>query len=131
MKYVVYADRKSDEKKLMTAIRKQVPDQHMDIHETLPLMIESLRTGRYLLTAAIFVINPKTLDTLLSYRDLMVDIPLIMIITEMDDDTISVAHKFYPRFVTYGENEFDDVAAVVQKMNQRTGHVANRQPTRQ
>lgn len=121
MKCVIYTDCESDRQKLVTAIRTRMLNQKMELHETLRSMMVSLGKERFRLAAAIFSITPPTLESLLSYRDLLVDLPVILILSEMDDITLTIAHRFYPRFVTRNDGTFDVVAAVVDKMIRRAG----------
>ncbi len=51
-----------------------------------------------------------------SMKDLIGDIRIILILPDTEGDTISLGHKLYPRFASYADGNFKDVAAVLEKM---------------
>lgn len=128
MKCVVYAEQPPDAETLSSAVRKRIPDQRIQVHDTLSSLLDDLRKEHYRIEAAILSTNAGTLESLLAHRELLMDIPVILILSERDDDTITLAHKFYPRFVAHGETASEDVAAVFQKMKRRSGTETDPRP---
>ena len=49
-------------------------------------------------------------------KDLFDGIRKIIILPDGEQVTISLAHKLYPRFLSYIDSDFSDVAAVLKKM---------------
>ncbi len=66
--------------------------------------------------AVLFAGNRKMLLDLLSIRDLLLDLRIILIIPERDDQTMALGRKLFPRFVSYADSNFSDVGAVLEKM---------------
>jgi hypothetical protein len=103
--------------RLKEAIRRVVPLKHVEEYQT----VESLSNGlrRPLLSQAITILlaeNRGDLAGLLSIGDLLWDIPLILILPDSDEETISTAHTLRPRFLTFADSDFADLAAVLGKM---------------
>jgi len=46
---------------------------------------------------------------------------IILILPDEDNETITMGHTLFPRFSTYADSDFKDVAAVLKKMI-RQGH---------
>jgi len=69
--------------------------------------------------AVLLALSREELAGLLSIRDLLHDILVILIVPDRNKDTISSAHAIRPRFVTFADSGFADVAAVLGKMLER------------
>lgn len=119
MKCVIFTAKKSDEKKLVEAILKRTPDQEIETHGRLSSIVGSMGKESYRLKVAILLVNLNALNALVPHRDLLEDTPLIFILSGMDENTLTAAHKFYPRFVTTVDRGFADIAEVVHNMKQR------------
>ncbi len=66
--------------------------------------------------AVLFTIDGKDLVDLLSIRDLLDDIGIILILPDDKKETISAGHRLRPRYISYADGNFKDVAAVLRKM---------------
>lgn len=67
----------------------------------------------------IILISAKTkrdLKALLEFQDLFKDTSIIIVLPDRDQKNISMAHSFFPRYLTYIDESFDDVKAVLSKM---------------
>ena len=49
-------------------------------------------------------------------KDLLHDIRIILILPNRSDETISAGYKLHPRFISYTDSDFKDVAAVLKRM---------------
>ena len=58
----------------------------------------------------------KELLEIHSMRDLFRDIRIVLILPDRSGDTVSMGFKLFPRFVSYADGNFMDVAAVLNKM---------------
>lgn len=67
--------------------------------------------------AVLFAIDKKDLLDLLSIRDLLDDIGIILILPDDKKETISAGHRLRPRYISYADGNFNDVAAVLNKMH--------------
>jgi hypothetical protein len=73
--------------------------------------------GPFIGTIAILLVaEQEELQALLSIRDWIADLRLILILPDREKGTISKGHLFRPRYLTYADGDFLDVAAVLAKM---------------
>jgi hypothetical protein len=68
------------------------------------------------LIAVLVAHNKKELLEILSLKDLFWNLRIILILPNHEKDTISKGHQLYPRFLSYVDSDFKDVAAVLEKM---------------
>ncbi|MFC1811333.1 hypothetical protein ACFL03_01430 [Thermodesulfobacteriota bacterium] len=66
--------------------------------------------------AVLLAHSKKELQSLLSIRDLITDVRVIMVLPDREDDTIKKGFLLYPRLVTYVDGDFVLIAAVLKKM---------------
>jgi hypothetical protein len=56
----------------------------------------------------------------LDIRDLFIGMPIIIALPDREQKTIHLGHKFYPRFLSYMDSNFEDIALVLNKMLRNT-----------
>jgi len=81
--------------------------------------------------AVLLAHSKKELQSLLSIRDLITDVRVIMVLPDREDDTIKKGFLLYPRLVTYVDGDFVLVAAVLKKMIARINSNNNRRELKQ
>lgn len=64
----------------------------------------------------IVIADQKTLFRLIEWDDLLNDRKLILILTDDSAETISMAHRFRPRYVAFKGDNIEDVVTVLEKM---------------
>jgi len=67
-------------------------------------------------TAVLLAATRKDFNDILKIPDLLNDIHIILIIPDRDKQTIAQAHALRPRFLSYTDSDFQNVAAVLEKM---------------
>ncbi len=102
---------------LLAEIELVVKTTEIEIFRT----TENLKSRLYrfihnLEVAVLLASSRKELQYIVSIRDLFGDIRIILILPDRERDTISQGHKLYPRFLSYVDSNFADVAAVLAKM---------------
>ena len=60
--------------------------------------------------------NRKALSECLSLNDLLWDLRIILVLPDRDSETVSKGCTLYPRYLTYADSDFMDVASVLEKM---------------
>ncbi|WP_446012201.1 hypothetical protein [Candidatus Electrothrix sp.] len=60
--------------------------------------------------------SPRRLQELFCLINLLDGRRIVLILPDDDKTTVSMAHRFYPRFFTYINNNYDDLCAVLYKM---------------
>ena len=105
------------EKRLYCTIERVVPKEKIEIYRSIGSL--ALRLGQPLDTSTIIIIlavNREELLNIFSIRDLLTDIRLILIIPDREKETLSKAHSLSPRFLSYIDDDFTDIVAVLDKM---------------
>jgi len=69
--------------------------------------------------AVIFRATRKGLINLLSFRDELLRLPIILILPDQKNETIASGHSLRPRFLSYMDSDFSDVRDVLQKILQK------------
>jgi hypothetical protein len=60
--------------------------------------------------------NQRNLAELHSIKELLGELPIILILPGRENDVISKGFSLQPRFVSYADSDFTDVSAVLEKM---------------
>ena len=108
-------------KHLQSVIEELVPEDKTEIYRTIDSLSHRLRRPICDLAVAVLLAasNEDLLD-LLSISDLLDDLRVILLLPNREKDTIAKGHTMRPRFLTYADSNFSDVAAVLSKMLQNT-----------
>jgi hypothetical protein len=107
----------SDADRIEKAIQGLVPRKRVRKFPSLESLSKGLRRPQTTRAIAVLVpLDHQDLLSLLPISDLLYDIPLIMVLPDRDMTTISIGHTFRPRFLTFADSDFADVAAVLEKM---------------
>jgi hypothetical protein len=64
----------------------------------------------------LFIYDQEDLDTLISHKLLLNDIPIILILPERGSQMIARGHNLRPRFLSYHDNDINEVTGVLIKM---------------
>ncbi len=97
--------------------------ENLQICRTIIGLSRSLRQPSFeSLIAVLLASNFDDLKNLVAIGDLLSGIPLILILPDRQDQTISKGHKLYPRFVSYADSDFSDVGLVLNKMISNIRH---------
>jgi len=103
--------------RLQKVIEAMVREEKVEIYRTIHNFSRRLRQpARRPAIAVLFAATRKDLLDLLSLGDLLDDVRVILVLPDGQDDTIAKAHTLRPRFLTYSDSDFADVAAVLNKM---------------
>ena len=114
------ASKKGAAKRVEHIIEGLVPQKDIEIYHTSESFSQRLRRFRgdlYLMV--VLTTTADELREIFLIRDLLFDIPLILILPDREPDTIAKGHKFRPRFITYADGDFNEFGLVLEKMTQR------------
>jgi len=118
VKILLYSQTKEDpETGIGTRIKRHVPGETIEMYHS----IEELSQVLYRLYEhdAIVILQARDREELLriiSLRDLLQGVRVILLLPDREEETISLAHSLRPRFLSSSENDFSDTISVVQKM---------------
>lgn len=104
-------------KRLFGMIEKLVVVDEIEVFRTIDSLVRRLKQPVFDLKITVLLATTrKELSEILSFKDLLTDIRILLILPDGDRDTISMAHKLYPRFISYIDSDFKDVADALGKM---------------
>jgi len=107
--------------RLQTLIEELVSEDNIEICMTIGSLFQRLRQPTYDLSIVVLLAaDSQDLTELLSVRDLIWDLRLILILPDREAGTIAKGHILRPRFLTYLDSDFADVTAVLKKMLSNT-----------
>ncbi len=98
-------------------IEDVVPNENAEIYDTIDTLGQRLSRPSYNIAIAVLLISGREeLRDVLSIRHLFDNIRIILILPDRKNETIVLGHKLRPRFLSYTDSDFKDVAAVLKKM---------------
>jgi len=118
MTVLIYSTKTGDaEKRILSIIEPRFSETSSHFFRTISALQSALRRPREDMIIVILVAtSTKELEDLLSIRDLLEDIRIILILPNSDQETITDGLKLRPRFLTSCDSDFSDVAAVLRRM---------------
>jgi len=72
--------------------------------------------------AVIAILAPSRSDQLHrfeKFRELFLDVRMVLVLPERSPETFRLAHNLYPRYITFRDANLDDLAAVVDRMHRK------------
>jgi hypothetical protein len=121
MTLLLYADMKKEAgRRIKKALEKLLhADEYMVSQSLFHLSVTIRKPAHHIDIAILLALQEKDMEEILSMRDYFHDIRTILILPNRDRKTITMAHSLYPRFVSYVDSDFQDVALVLEKMLKR------------
>ncbi len=118
MNLLLYArDQDGVGKQLQEAVETVVSEDDMEICRSFEILTGRLHQPRNGLEIAVLCAADRAdLVNLVSLQDILEDFRIIIIVPDSERDTISQAHTLRPRFLTYADGNFEEVAMVLAKM---------------
>ncbi len=101
---------------LANIIGRAVGQHQLTIFASPAELTASLRTALHNGDIVIVQADQNTLAELLACQEILEISRLILILTEINEETIAMAHRLRPRFLTGLDDEFLKVSAVLGKM---------------
>jgi hypothetical protein len=103
--------------KLQFMIESELPGQQLEVFYSIEGLSKRLsQSARGNCAAIILAKNINDLEKLFSIRSLLRDIRIILILPDRSEEVISIGYKLHPRFLSYADGEFSEVAVVLKKM---------------
>jgi len=98
----------------------------LEIYRTIESLSQRLRQPEKNLTVAVlFAISNRELLDIISIKELLFNVRIILVLPDREEDTITKGHSLHPRFLTYIDGDFGDIAAVLSKMLGDNGNGKN------
>jgi glycerol dehydrogenase-like iron-containing ADH family enzyme len=112
----------ANQKQLEDSFKALVPKEKMEVFRSFDDFSQRLKLPAQ--SKSIAVLAPgsrQELQEILSRIDLLRDLRIIVIAPDREVETTAIAHQLRPRYLTYLNGDFGELAAVLGKMV--TGHI--------
>ncbi len=121
MSILIYSGKEGIQgKELLLSVRERFSDRKIESFTGIEALRERFRRPlRDVDCAILVVLSGDELDELFSVRDILSHMSVILCVPDSRPETLSTAHRLYPRFVTSPEHGFEDVILVLEKMLER------------
>jgi len=107
-------------KRLQRVLEFMLPKKNITNIRTVKDLEANLRKASPEMTVAVILhVNKEKLAELIPIKKLFEDTSLILILNKKDNETITLGHRLRPRFITYTDSDFLDVASVLIKMKEK------------
>lgn len=122
MNVLFLSDIKSDTKKrLQRVLEYMFPKKDVKYIKSIRELEENLRASSHKMSLAVILnVNKTKLVTVAHIKELLEDTNLILILNDKDSETIALGHHLRPRFITFADSDFLDVASVLIKMKEKS-----------
>jgi hypothetical protein len=105
------------ERRLMAAVERLVPTVSMKVcRNSYSLCRRLLPGGNSPLAVVILAATKQDLLSVMHLRELLLSFRIIMVLPDSDDVTLAMGWGMWPRFVSYADGDFRDVAGVLNKI---------------
>jgi hypothetical protein len=109
-------------KRILQVAKTVVSETNIHIYRTISALQSRLRQPRNGVNIAILLPSSAAdITNLLSIRDLLRDIKIILILPNSNPETVAQGHLLRPKFLSYGDSDFIDVASVLSRMIRNLG----------
>jgi hypothetical protein len=103
--------------KFQNEIEKFVPAEEIEIYRTKEELSNRLRLPEKDITVAVLIAtNKKDFRGILSLRELLRDLRIILLLPNREKDTIAEGHSLRPRFLGYADSDLMFIVPVLKKM---------------
>ena len=109
----------SDGKRLHHRVVSCLPDVQTEVFDS-PLKVNKafLAPGKKPDVLVLLIANQMELQDFLAMKNVLLSTRIILVLPDRDTKTIASAHKLFPRFISYCENDFSEVCAVLEKISE-------------
>lgn len=115
-----------DTKRLDAAVHKIIPASRIENFKRLDDLRARLRAPVEPDSVAVFLFsNRKELQNMLSLRELLTEIYIILVLPDLNKGTLKIAHYLLPRFLSRKGSDFADLKIVLNKMYVNSQHSHN------
>lgn len=117
MVFIIYKSLTDSSNKLQRIIEPLVSKTQLEKYSSIKKLTQRLQQPmKEEVVGILMPSNAKDLSDLLSIKNLVREIRIILVLPDRDEKTISIGHTLRPRFLTYADGDLTDVAAVMSKM---------------
>ena len=118
MSLLVYASEQEQVgRRLHDTIHNLDPAPETEFVDNFPSLSARLHGVRGDIQVAVFLARDRQeLDALLSMREFLQGLRIVLVLPDSEEETISKGHRLHPRYIAQSQGNFNDVAAVLGRM---------------
>ncbi len=106
-------------KRFFRVVVSHIPQDRIEICRSMAALDSRLHKPlEGLAIAVLHIIERDELNALISRRDLLADLRIILVLPNCEESTTALAHTLRPRFVIYSAGDLPDASVVLGKMLQ-------------
>lgn len=119
MKIVYYAHGNAETgDRLLQIIKDQVSAEAIETYRSLSnFKLGLLQQRRKPHAAILLAADTAELKRILALDKLLADMRIVLILPDRRKESVSAGHRLRPRYISYVDGDFEDVAAVVKRMS--------------
>jgi hypothetical protein len=107
--------------RVVDILERVVPGDRMRVCSTIGNLYKNLKMSQQHLTIAVLVLsNRRELMKLRSIRPMFRDMRILLVLPDTEEETIAMAHRFQPRYLTFVDKNIPALATVVDRMRKST-----------
>lgn len=104
-------------KELHSMIAELIPLNDVEVYRSIQNLSNRLRQRAHDLPIVVLhATRREDLVDILSIRELLRDVRIILLLPDSDEETLAQGHILRPRFVSYADGDLADVRAVLDRM---------------
>jgi hypothetical protein len=119
MKVVLYANERNEpaSKRLQNVIETCIPSNCLEVFGSSHDFAQRIyQIPRKIDVAVLFVQNHDQLFEIISLKDFLIDVRIILILPDREHLTVKRGHALFPKYTSYIDSNATDVASVLNKM---------------
>ncbi len=103
--------------RLQKALENAAPEDRIEIYRSIDGLLKGVRKAGYGKGIGVLLVSSEAdLEDILSVKEQLRDLRIILILPDRSEKSVSKGHKLYPRFLSYADSDFKDVSSVLKKM---------------
>jgi hypothetical protein len=114
---IVYMSYGNCNEKMWNFIQTQSWYGQVEIYYTLEKFYQRLtQSGSSNAVTVLLIASRHELENIVQYADLLCDQKIILVLPDRAQDTLSMGHALYPRYISYTDSDLQDVTIVLRKL---------------
>ena len=105
------------ETELQKTIEGMLPNQTMETCKSVMDLSMKLRSVKHDRAIVVLLVSDgNDFDDILANKSLLNDMRILLILPDRRDEMVAMGHSLHPRFLSFIDSNFHEVAAVLEKM---------------
>jgi hypothetical protein len=118
MKLMIYLPAASEKgRRLVDGVRLLPPGTNVEVFDTRAAFLRQLRQPKDdSLIVLLFDPSHEDLEGVKNVREILVNVPLLLVLSEQDPLTMALAHRLLPSYITYVDSDPSQLLSVISKL---------------